>query len=109
MSTIEDIYELARADVVDGLGGSFADGDFRRLKDFEGLDLPSGNVAFVPWEYHTRHTGTFFGLDATQRDVVLVGVTAIDTTGVEPLFHRFVDWANVLAQLGVTWSARPLT
>lgn len=72
----------------------------------------------VPWEFECNHVGglrediedagIFHGLFPTGRDVTIRGVTFVDRSGVEPQFHRYVDWADALTQLGCTVSQRVL-
>jgi hypothetical protein len=102
--------ELVRDDVMDGLSFAFEPtGGFGLLKSFDGKELPAGAVTFVPWQFSCRHVGEFLGIEATGREATIVGATAIEYRGdSEPMFHRFIDWANVFAQLGVTMAARPI-
>ena len=106
----ESATDLVRDDVVEGLGAAF-----EPTTGFAVLDALAGkapatadDVTFVPWQYGGLHVGSFHGVAPTGRAVLIVGTTAVDVgRSEEPEFHRFVDWANVFAQLGLTVNARP--
>ena len=71
---------------------------------------PDGRVALVAWEWHGRHEG-LFGVDATGEPVIVRGVTLVDYVGGggdEPVLHRYVDWLDVMAQIGITVNPRPI-
>ena len=109
VAELQDVTGLVANDVVEGLGDGFrATSGFRILEQFDGMDLPVGEVTFVPWQYGCEHVGDFHGLSASGREVLIVGVTAVEgADSGSPMFSRFIDWANVLAQLGATMAARP--
>jgi hypothetical protein len=111
VSTFDQVAQLVEDDVVEGLGDAFTSTTgFSVLEHFSGKAFPVGEVTFVPWQYGCRHVGKFYGLCASLRDVLIVGVTAVESPDSDsPTFARFIDWANVFAQLGATIAARPIT
>ncbi len=108
----EEAMELAQRDIETGLGEVFApvaDG-IRLIDAFTGPGAMSNErFTAVPWEYPCRHTGTFFGIPPTQQEFVIHGVTIVGhgDEGDEPVFHRFIDWATVMANLGIPAAWRP--
>ena len=112
----DDSFALVRDDVRVGIGDIFTtDGDFNEAftvaKSFTEQEvITNGSTFAVPWTYDCRHTGDFQGLFPTNRKLTIEGVTLLDTSGNEPLLHRYVDWVGVIAQLGIDVSWRvPVT
>lgn len=110
MPEFTNIADLVREDIMEGLGTAFEPTTgYALLESFATEDFPVGPVTFVPWQYGCRHVDTFRGIPPTGREITIVGATAVEGINEEtPLFHRFVDWANVFSQMGLTISARPL-
>ena len=76
------------------------------------LDERSG-VGQVVWQATTEHVGEFQGVPPTGRTITVTGATHVSgfDPGEDPnrssaRFTRFVDWAVVLAQLGVTFNTK---
>src|SRR5581483_5002230 len=62
----------------------------------------------VAWEFKGVHDHDFQGIVATGRPVLIKGVTIVDHAAANgPLFHRYVDWLDVMAQIGVSSTHRP--
>lgn len=104
-------------DVIDGLKGFSPRDDneaesFRVSQHFIEEEDVIGNerIVAVPWTYDCLHTGDFEGLFRTGRELHIHGTTLVDyRTGTTNL-HRYVDWAGVIAQLGLEVSWRiPVT
>jgi hypothetical protein len=97
-----------RADVEAGLGRFFpASQGFLVPEVFQGAPVTNGRQTAVVWEYRGRHDAEFQGIPATGRQVVIRGTTIVDHEGPDPQFHRYVDWLDLMAQLGVTATMRP--
>ena len=72
----------------------------------------------VPWMYSCVHAesvddddedvGIFKGMFPTGRPMTIRGVTFVDRSSGEPQYHRYIDWADALTQLGCTVSQRVL-
>jgi hypothetical protein len=124
----QQLLDIVDRDIRDGIGRVFTpQGDVRLHAPFAGVKLPSGNVSFVPWEYDAVHdqpmnttlpgAGGMLTHDGTGPPIVaptgktftLVGVTVVDARKPAVRLHRFVDWANVLANVGMGMSMRPGT
>lgn len=101
-------------DVEDGMGRWFDSGGDRGFVAGPDLETAVPVVAddrfgTVAWEFTGMHTNPIAGIAATRRRVTVRGVTIVDLDkGDEPLFHRYVDWNGVAAQLGLAVSARPI-
>lgn len=79
------------------------------------LPGPSGEIAFVDndngqallaWQLIAKHVGTIRGAAPTGREVRLEGATYVyvgpgDKLIAAPFVQRFIDWADVFAQVGV--------
>ena len=70
------------------------------LDELSRAPLSSGSIHAVPWEFHGIATVSRRGVEG-QKDVIISGVTVV-TDGEPREFRRYVDWANVWAQLGVS-------
>lgn len=111
----KDAFRYAEEDVAAGIGDIFkADlevdgGAFALGPPFDSQDEAGHDgVVAVPWRYECRHVGNFRNLFPTGRSLTIHGVTFVDGRGDEPVFHRYVDWAGVFTQLGLTVSGRVL-
>jgi hypothetical protein len=100
---------LVREDVMSGLREFFsAAPGFVPAGSPDDAPMTNGRQTAVAWEYHGRHNGTFQGIPATGRDVVIRGVTVVEQGGRgRVLFSRYVDWLDVMSQLGLSAIARP--
>jgi hypothetical protein len=126
MPNHEQLLEIVDRDIREGIGRVFTPhGDIRLQAAFADVTLPDADVSFVPWEYdavHDRpvHT-TAHGagglltheqhgppiVPATHRTFRILGVTVVDARTASIRLHRFVDWANVLAHVGMGMAMRP--
>lgn len=111
-------FATVTSDVVDGLKDTFTKRDENTADSFrvnvrfeEEADFIGGDrIVAVPWTYYCRHTGDFHGLFRTGRELTIEGVTLVDYRDGQTLLHRYVDWAGVIAQLGLEVSGRiPVT
>jgi hypothetical protein len=122
----QELLAIVDDDIRTGIGKVFTPSGLVRLQaPFTGVTLPTADVSFVPWEYDAKHdhplntteTGaagmiTDHGegapiLPATNRTFPILGVTVVDARQQPVTLHRFVDWANVLANVGMGVSMRP--
>lgn len=70
--------------------------------------------AAVPWVAHGVHTGELAGFGPTRREVVIQGITIVQSVARPEApdqddflrFHRQVDWLGVYQQLGIVASKR---
>jgi hypothetical protein len=62
--------------------------------------LTNGTVTAVPWEYTGFTEERLRGQEQQPREVTVRGVTIVEGDGEEAVFRRYVDWAEVWAQLG---------
>ncbi len=65
---------------------------------------PDQDRWFVQWRWAGRHTGSghFARTEATNFEVKIEGTTLVDISDREnPTFLRFIDWSQVMAQVGV--------
>jgi hypothetical protein len=101
--------DLIRDDVEQSLGRYFAPREGFNVPEPFNHAEPIANQSHtaVIWEYSGTHTGDFHGIKATQRDVIVRGATVVDHSKEPPLFHRYVDWAEVMGQLGLSITGRP--
>jgi hypothetical protein len=67
----------------------------------------SGTAAYVEWVYDCTHTGVFQGLKPKGRELTIRGVTIVDDSSGSPVFKRYVDWSEVMTQLGMFANFRP--
>jgi hypothetical protein len=81
---------------------------FNRPEPFTGEPIANETHTAIVWEYSGVHTEPINGIRPTQREVTVRGVTIVDHTGKEPAFHRYIDWAEVMGQLGLTITGRPI-
>lgn len=83
-------------------------GGFRVHPSFVDEAIESSRFTTVVWEYAGVHRRAFAGLAPTGRPVHINGVTLVEHAGGgRHLFHRYVDWAAVMGQLGLSASFRP--
>jgi hypothetical protein len=102
--------DLVSDDIEKGLGPAFqATRGFAVPETAKSLPvITDGHYTVVSWEYRAKHTGEFQGIVATYNNVVIRGITIVDheATG-GPLYHRHVDWLDLMAQIGLTTTQRP--
>ena len=74
-------------------------------------DMLGPRLSAVPWQVDVRHTGSFRGIPATGRPVRIVGVSILDLSADDNVgvIHRFVNWEEVMGQIGVVYAARSIT
>jgi hypothetical protein len=101
---------LVECDTVDSLAKLFSEnpGEWSSEAERSG---PLGDVSFgVAWTFQIRHDRprAFNGLPATNRKVTVRGFTiiAFDAESGRLKVRRYVDWAAVFAQLGLTLNWR---
>lgn len=73
-----------------------------------GIRNDDGSVAVVPWEWTGVNARGLFGLDPTFRRITVRGTTIVSEEGGTPMFRRYIDWLDVLAQAGVAVYTRPI-
>lgn len=103
----ERAAEVVREDVERGLQKSFRS---RTDAGVEIIDasLTNGDATAVVWRFECTHSGLFQGLKPRDKPVTIRGVTIVDDTGEDgPLLQRFVDWNEVMADLGMYANYRP--
>jgi len=114
---LSTVVDLVHRDVTEGLGQALAPRDdghgFALAEGFEAVgDAPiadrDGAVAAVPWQWTGVHRGDLLGVPATNEVVTVRGVTLITGEEDNELLHRYIDWAEVLLQLGVRFFDRPV-
>ena len=105
--------EQVEADVRSALGEQLPDGEgFGLDQDFEAwrdepLANPEQTGMAVPWTWHGRNAG-LFGLDATNREVVVHGMTVVEEDGGTFVCRRYVDWLPAMEQAGLIMFTRPI-
>ena len=121
----DEVKRLVREDVLEGLGRRSDDDqpdgfDSEELgRNFTFLDesderterLPvavGDGASVVAWRTEATHDGRFQGIPPTGHHVEITGCTYVLTSETPPEFVRFVDWASVLAQVGVTFNTKSL-
>jgi hypothetical protein len=62
--------------------------------------LSNGAMTAVPWEYTGTAAVRLRGEGQPNREVTIRGVTIVEGEGENAVFRRYVDWAEVWAQLG---------
>src|SRR5689334_15801094 len=122
----EQLLDIVERDIRDGLGRIFTpQGAIRVQAAFSDTKLPEDDVSFVPWEYDALHdqplhTVAGDGQDhiasqsddppvvgATNASFTITGVTVVDARRPAVRLYRFLDWANVFANVGLHVSVRP--
>ena len=74
-----------------------------------GVPIGGGDREVVSWEFVGVHARSFRGVAATGRPVWFRGLTVLDRTQERVRYHHFIDWREVLIQLGIAPEAtRPL-
>ncbi|MFL6203890.1 MAG: hypothetical protein ACJ739_00920 [Acidimicrobiales bacterium] len=69
---------------------------------------PEQTAMAVPWTWSGRNAG-LLGLDATNAEVVVRGMTVIEEDGGGSLqCRRYVDWLPALEQAGIVIFTRPI-
>lgn len=71
-------------------------------------DMLGPKLSAVPWQVEVEHTGPFRGIAPTQRRGLIVGVSILDLSddGGNDVIHRFVNWEEVMGQIGVVYANR---
>ena len=69
--------------------------------------ITGGALTAVEWAFHCKHIAPFAGIPATNRVVTIQGVTIVRVRGAKTTYRRYVDWAGLMAELGVSASFRP--
>lgn len=113
----EDPVEAARLDVESVMSQLFSpdpvdafvvdelpDGSAGVIADHERDDPP---VAVV-WTFRGTHDRDGAGIDATGASVTIRGVTVLSGRPGHREYRRFVDWADVAGQVGLTLGRRPM-
>ena len=105
--------EQVEADVRSALGEQLPDGEgFALDDDFAAWrDGPFANpeqtTMAVPWTWRGRNGG-LLGLDATNKEVLVRGLTVVEEGDGEFLCRRYVDWLPALEQAGILLFSRPI-
>ena len=106
----DESFSIVNDDITAGLGDIFEPLDARSVMVAEAFRdterISNSEVTAVPWSYQCRHTGDFYGVFPTGRNLEIQGVTFVDNRSGRTLLHRYVDWAGVFAQLGMSVSGR---
>jgi hypothetical protein len=125
----QELIDIVKRDIREGIGKVFTPtGEVRLQAAFADVTLPAADVSFVPWEYDALHDRPMHATDgavvahitaerphrngspllaATNRGFTIAGVTVVDARRDDVRLHRFVDWASVLANVGMGMSMRP--
>jgi hypothetical protein len=110
---VSTALELVEADVRNAFGEQLPDGEgFDVDRDFDGwrdapFETSDHSKVVVPWTWGGRNSG-LLGLDATNRDVLIHGITVIEEDGGSFLCRRYVDWLPALGQAGILLDTRPI-
>jgi hypothetical protein len=126
LPNLDDVVDIVRLDILAGLAGLDADGNpigdaaskagagrpifLPRSDDsFEGRPLTErgADIEVVEWVYRCTHGGNFPGIQQTNRDLDIEGVTIVERANEDAPLRRYVDWSRVMAQLGVSATFRP--
>ncbi len=67
-----------------------------------------GTRETVSWTYRGMFYRRVFGVAPSGQFVVIRGTTVLELDRTPPLLHRFVDWLDVLASMGLPPAGRPL-
>lgn len=63
----------------------------------------------IPWTWSGRNEGArLLGLDPTGRRITVRGMTIVRMVDDQPILHRYIDWLDVLGQMGVAIYGRPI-
>src|SRR4051812_17185750 len=101
----ERAMEVVREDVERGLQHSFQS---ETGVDIIDASLTNGDATAVVWQFDCVHTGVFQGLKPKGKAVTIRGVTIVDHVAEGgPLLQRYVDWSEVMADLGMFANFRP--
>jgi hypothetical protein len=108
-----DALKATEQDLIDGLkeSFSFSHGSIDTSSPVNAPLLTNTSYTAVTWTLNATHTGDFVGLAPTGRAVVIEGVTIIlvpQSDADDPQFMRFIDWSEVIGQLGVAMTGRPI-
>lgn len=112
---VDFLVALARADTRPHLLEWFSERDIARatgwLHDPERTGPIGPNAAGVEWSWEGVHddkasTGTFNSITASGRAVTVRGFTLMGIEADQFMVRRYVDWAGLFAQLGLTLNWR---
>ena len=124
-----DVAQSAVQKDIDGVLGEFLTGDFKADRTIGPASWRNDSSEFfaIRWRFTGRHTGEINGfghtkIAPTQNEVSVSGLTLVENT--KPgqaaddldavlksgtlVFHRFIDWLAVFAQIGVLHLGRPM-
>jgi hypothetical protein len=100
-----DAFQAVRMDLAPLLE-AYPDGEFFVPEGLEGLldePLANGVATAVPWVYvATTTTQVRLRGEPISRTIEIHGVTITQGVGDDAVFRRYVDWAGVWAQLGIS-------
>jgi hypothetical protein len=114
------LREMVSDDIGDALGRALQpeldDDGFRLRPDFEflqdaviGHEDATRTIAVIPWQFTGTHRDEpLLGVPPTGRRVVVNGTTIVRDAETDPQLYRYVDWGEVLDQLGVHHYGRPV-
>jgi len=121
-------HEAVRKDV-EGVLGTFLKGDFSPDRSIGDSNWRSESSEFfaIRWRFTGRHTGEINGfghtkIPPTNNEVSVSALTLVENTkpgqavgdldevlrSQSIIFHRFIDWLAVFAQIGVLHLGRPM-
>ena len=111
----DQVPDAVRRDIEEGLGPFFEpysddQGDgFYLVRDLaqEG-PITNGSITAVAWEYRCSHVGWFQYAPPSGTVLTIRGATVVDHRNDEPIFHRNVDWLQVMYDLGYDLFSRKL-
>jgi hypothetical protein len=107
----DDAVGLVQQAVAAGLGQAFddRDGGFRVVEELLGDSFGDDDrVVAVPWELPCTHARRFLEIEATFVDLVIRGLTlVVENPDKGVLLHRYIDWAQVMSDLGMSMTFRP--
>jgi hypothetical protein len=113
--TDDETIDLVHRDVVLGLSHAFDERDagWHPVADLIDDGLPTnGRTSVVPWEFDCTHANAFLGIPSTGRDITIRGTTIVVDRGGDGAdglrYHRYIDWAQVMTDLGVQATFRPV-
>ena len=101
-----DVRSALGEQLPDGEGFGLDDDDFDAWRD-DPFQSSDATKVVVPWTWSGRNAG-LFGLDATNREVVLRGITVVEEDGDGFLCRRYVDWLPAFEQAGLVMYTRPI-
>lgn len=107
------VLDFVRRDVVEGLGQLFGPADkadpmeLARFHDDSHGPMVNQSFAAVAWTFDGVDSKGLWGLAPSQKPVRVRGVTVVDAATDHPnRVHRYIDWVDVMAQLGLSVHGR---